>query len=88
MRRKYNDIKMKVILKIMFIIFIGGIIAGLYLQNTGDENYQIVFGLDILFLSFILMPLFIFHRYKNGKYKKYVIDPKSKNPFKINQKDL
>jgi hypothetical protein len=79
---------MKILLKILFIIFIGGLIAGFYLQKTNSENYQIVFGLDILFLSFILMPLFIFYRYKNGKYKKYVIDPKSKNPFKIDQKDL
>lgn len=79
---------MKTLLKIFFIIFIGGLIAGFYLQKTNNETYQIVFGLDILFLSFILMPLFIFYRYKNGKYKKYVIDPKSKNPFKINQKDL
>jgi len=79
---------MKTVLKILFFIFIGGLIAGFYLQNKNDPNYQIVFGLDILFLSFILMPLFIFYRYKNGKYKKYVIDPKSKNPFKIDQKDL
>ncbi len=77
---------MKTLLKILFFIFIGGLIVGFYLQKTNNENYQIVFGLDILFLSFILMPLFIFYRYKNGKYKKYVIDPKSKNPFKIDDK--
>jgi len=79
---------MKTILKILFFIFIGGLLVGFYLQKTNDPNYQIVLGLDILFLSFILMPLFIFYRYKNGKYKKYVIDPKSKNPFKVDQKDL
>lgn len=79
---------MKIVLKILFFIFIGGLIAGFYLQNTNNESYQIVFGLDILFLSFILMPLFIYYRYKNGKYKKYVIDPNKKNPFKIDEKDL
>jgi len=79
---------MKTILKILFVIFIGGLLVGFYLQKINNPNYQIVLGLDILFLSFILMPLFIFYRYKNGKYKKYVIDPKSKNPFKVDQKDL
>ena len=79
---------MKTVLKILFFIFIGGLIIGFYLQKINNENYRLVLGVDIIFLSFILMPLFIFYRYKNGKYKKYVIDPKSKNPFKINQKDL
>jgi len=79
---------MKTVLKILFFIFIGGLLVGFYLQKINDENYKIVLGLDILFMSFILMPLFIYYRYKNGKYKKYVIDPKSKNPFKINQKNL
>ena len=79
---------MKILLKILFFIFIGGLIAGFYLQYIDDPMHKIVLGLDILFLSFILMPLFIFYRYKNGKYKKYIIDPKSKNPFKVNQKDL
>jgi len=79
---------MKFLLKVLFIIFIGGLIVGLYLQYIGNSIYPTVMGIDILFFSFILMPLFIFYRYKNGKYKKYVIDPKSKNPFKINQKDL
>jgi hypothetical protein len=79
---------MKIFLKILFFIFIGVMITGLYLQYIDDPSHKIVIGLDILFLSFILMPLFIYYRYKRGKYKKYVIDPKSENPFKINQKDL
>jgi len=79
---------MKILLKVLFIIFIGGLIMGLYLQYIDNPIYPTVMGIDILFFSFILMPLFIFYRYKNGKYKKYVIDPKSKNPFKVNQKDL
>ncbi|MDH5412493.1 MAG: hypothetical protein OEW87_00015 [Flavobacteriaceae bacterium] len=79
---------MKLLLKILFFIFLGSMITGLYLQYIDHPKYQIVMGLGILFLSSILMPLFIYYRYRKGKYKKYVIDPKSKNPFKINQKDL
>lgn len=79
---------MELFIKILFYIFIGGLLAGGYLYLNGDADYEKVVGIDILFLTFILMPLFIYHRYKKGKYKKYVIDPKSKNPFKVNQKDL
>lgn len=31
-------------------------------------------GLGVFFLSFILMPLFIYYRYKGDKYKKYIIN--------------
>jgi hypothetical protein len=48
---------MKIFLKILFFIFIGVMITGLYLQYIDDPSHKIVIGLDILFLSFILMPL-------------------------------
>lgn len=79
---------MKLFLKILFIIFIGTLITGFLLKRIQHPNADVIIGLDILFLAFIFMPLFIYYRYKKGKYKKYVIDPKSKNPFKVNQRDL
>lgn len=79
---------MKLFLQILFAAFVLGIAAGIYLQLTGDKNYEIVYGLSIIFFAFLFMPCFIYYRYKKGKYKKYVLDPNSKNPFKIDQKDL
>ncbi|MEE9349182.1 MAG: hypothetical protein V3U80_03980 [Flavobacteriaceae bacterium] len=79
---------MKIALKILFIGFISALIVGFYLKSTKHPKADIIIGLDILFLSFILMPFFIFYRYRNGKYKKYVLDPKSKNPFKIDKDKL
>jgi len=79
---------MKIVLKILFIGFIIALIVGFYLKSNKHPIAEIIIGLDILFLSFILMPFFIFYRYRNGKYKKYVLDPNSKNPFKIDKKNL
>ena len=79
---------MKTVLKILFALFIAGVFYGIYLNIQGDDFYHQVFGISILFFSFIVMPLFIYHRYQQGKYKKYLLDPKSKNPFKIDEKDL
>jgi len=79
---------MKIILKILFIAFIITLIVGFYLKSNKHPKADIIIGLDILFLSFILMPFFIFYRYRNGKYKKYVLDPNSKNPFKIDKDKL
>lgn len=70
------------------MFFLGTMLVGFYMKYSNIENADIVIGLGVLFLSFILMPLFIFYRYQKGKYKKYVLDPKSKNPFQIDEKDL
>ncbi|PWG04589.1 hypothetical protein [Polaribacter aquimarinus] len=79
---------MKLALKIMFVIFVVWMIIGAYLVNTEHEKAQIVMGLGVLYLSFLFMPLFIYYRYRDGKYKKYIInDEKLKNAFKNIGKD-
>lgn len=48
-------------------------IIGGYLVNKNHPKAEIVMGLGVFFMAFILMPLFIYYRYKDGKYKKYII---------------
>ena len=64
---------MKLLLKILFIIFLLWMIIGGYLEYIEHSKGPIVMGLGVLFLSFILMPIFIYYRYREGKYKKYII---------------
>lgn len=79
---------MKLALKIMFVIFIVWMTIGIYLINTNHEKAQIVMGLGVLFLSFIFMPMFIYYRYKDGKYKKYILnDEKILSAFKKQDKN-
>lgn len=73
---------MKLTLKIMFVIFLVWMITGLYLVNTDHEKAQIVMGLGVFYFSFLFMPFFIYYRYRDGKYKKYILnDEKLKNAF-------
>ena len=66
----------------MFIVFLVWMAIGAYLVNTEHEKAQIVMGLGILYLAFIFMPLFIYYRYRDGKYKKYILnDQKLKEAF-------
>ncbi|MCH3881487.1 MULTISPECIES: hypothetical protein [Tenacibaculum] len=65
---------MKLLLKILFVIFILWMCTGFYLIKTEHEKAQIVMGLGVFFLSFILMPLFIYYRYRDNKYKKYILN--------------
>jgi len=73
---------MKKIIAVLFIIFIVWMCIGIYLLNTLHPKAQIVMGLGVLYMSFILMPIFIYHRYKDGKYKKYIINTDKNNTNK------
>ncbi|WOC39320.1 hypothetical protein [Polaribacter sp. HL-MS24] len=73
---------MKYLLKIMFIIFVVWIAIGIYLIQMEHPKAHIVMGLGIFYFSFLLMPIFIYHRYKDGKYKKYILnDQKLRDAF-------
>ncbi|MFY9243917.1 MAG: hypothetical protein WAO74_12930 [Polaribacter sp.] len=79
---------MKIALKIMFIVFLVWVIIGVYLINIEDEKAQVVMGLSVFYFSFLFMPLFIYYRYRDGKYKKYILnDEKLLNAFKNQGKD-
>lgn len=65
---------MKNLLKILFAIFIVWLSVGIYLLKTAHPKAEIVMGLGVFYLSFLLMPIFIYHRYKDGKYKKYQLN--------------
>ena len=65
---------MKTLLKLLFAVFIIWMCVGTYLIQTEHPKAQIVMGLGVFFLSFLLMPVFIYQRYKDGKYKKYQLN--------------
>ena len=73
---------MKIALKIMFIVFLVWMFIGIYLINTQHEKAEIVMGLGVFYFSFLFMPFFIYYRYRDGKYKKYILnDQKLRDAF-------
>jgi multisubunit Na+/H+ antiporter MnhC subunit len=73
---------MKLAIKILFIVFLIWMAIGAYLVNVEHEKAQVVMGLGILYLAFLFMPFFIYYRYRDGKYKKYILnDQKLKEAF-------
>jgi len=67
---------MKHVLRFLLIAIIVGVGVGYYFKNTGDSpTGDKIIGISILALSFILMPLFIYHRYKNKDLSGYSILP-------------
>ncbi|WP_062054710.1 hypothetical protein [Aquimarina longa] len=65
---------MKYIIRILFIAIVILISVGYYFKNTGDHiTGDKLVGIGILVSSFILMPLFIYYRWKDKKVKDYML---------------
>lgn len=69
---------MKTILWLIFISVLGLILCGYYVNSyeySGGEKY---IGAGVLLFAFVLMPLFIYHRYKDRDLKQYRLFPTKK----------
>ncbi|MBE0423189.1 MAG: hypothetical protein IBX66_04545 [Lutibacter sp.] len=65
---------MKYVIIFVLVLTLGMLITGFYLKNAGDSNGEIVIGLGVLMVAFVLMPLFIYHRYKNKNLSDFTFD--------------
>ena len=63
---------MKRLIQFLLLINLGLFIYGLYLQYlTHNPLYQKIMGFGVLLLVFVLMPLFIYYRYKDKSLEDY-----------------
>ncbi|WP_438967056.1 hypothetical protein [Flavobacterium sp.] len=65
---------MKYLVRILFLIVLGLIAFGYYHKNNGNTEGDKWVGIGVLVLAFILMPVFIYHRYRNKKLKDYELN--------------
>lgn len=56
---------MKWIIRLLLFAVIGGLIYGFYLRQTDYSGGEKIIGLSVLVLCLLLMPLFIYHRYRH-----------------------
>ncbi|PCI35447.1 MAG: hypothetical protein COB60_02780 [Flavobacteriaceae bacterium] len=62
---------MKYILRILLAIVLSLIGIGFYIKQTDVTEGRFYIGLGVVTLAFILMPLFIYHSYKDKDLTKY-----------------
>ncbi len=65
---------MKFLLSTILFLVIGMLVYGFYIKSNGDTNGEIIIGISVLTLAFVLMPLFIYHRYKNKKMSDFTFE--------------
>jgi hypothetical protein len=62
---------MNTILKMVLAIIILFILFGYYTNSQSAGEGEKFIGIGVLIFSFILMPLFVYHRYKNKNLSDY-----------------
>lgn len=62
---------MRVVLRIILVIVIGFVSFGYYINYNDAGGGEKFIGIGVLIFAFILMPLFIYHRYKNKDLSRY-----------------
>ncbi len=74
---------MKYIIKILFIAILILVCVGYYFKNSGDHiTGDKLVGIGILAASFVLMPIFIYHRWKDKKVKDYMLTEENLNKMR------
>jgi hypothetical protein len=66
---------MKRLIRLIFVVVFGTIGYGMYLKSQDIENGERFIGLGVLGMTFVLMPIFLVHRYKNKSLSDYKMPP-------------
>lgn len=65
---------MKNILIVLFFLIVITLGVGFYLKSSDPATGDLLIGLSMVSGFFILMPLFIYHRWKNKKVSDYMLN--------------
>ena len=63
---------MKLLVKIILIAIMSLIAVGYYFKNTNNPKGEVFIGIGIMSIVFILMPLFLYSRYRDKKMTSFI----------------
>ena len=78
---------MKYFLTTLLILVIIGLITGYYVKAEDEASGHLIIGTSIVVGFFVLMPLFIYHRWKDKSVKDYMLTKESIEKMRNYQKD-
>ena len=64
---------MKYVIPILLITVIIGLCVGFYLKTEVPATGELIIGLSLMVGVFVLMPMFIYHRWKDKNVKDYML---------------
>lgn len=78
---------MKNFIIILFISILISISIGFYIKAGDEATGKLIIGLSLMAAFFVLMPLFIYHRWKNRSVKDYMLTKENIEKMQEYQKD-
>ena len=63
---------MKTLLKLLLLAEMALLIWGFYTKQTDIQKGDVIIGSAVLILAFVLMPFFLYTRYKDKKLSEYM----------------
>ena len=78
---------MKQFLTILFISILIALGIGFYIKPDDEATGNLIIGLTLMAGFFVLMPLFIYHRWKNRSVKDYMLTKENIEKMQDYQKD-
>tara|TARA_R110000772_G_C13128303_1_gene422593 strand:- start:251 stop:496 length:246 start_codon:yes stop_codon:yes gene_type:complete len=74
-------------LRILLILVITGIGLGFYVKSSDEKTGHLIIGTSIVVGVFVLMPVFIYHRWKDRSVKDYMLTKESIEKMRNFQRD-
>ncbi|MBW2938564.1 hypothetical protein KXJ69_10625 [Aureisphaera sp. CAU 1614] len=78
---------MKYFLIILFIAIVVALITGFYVKPDDPKMGDLLIGLSVSGLFLVLMPLFVYHRWKNKNVKDYMLTKENIEKMQAYSKD-
>lgn len=78
---------MKYVLLFLLIAVLLGLGVGFYLKTDDAATGKLIIGLSLMAGFFLLMPMFIYHRWKNKNLKDYMLTKENIKKMQEYQKD-
>ncbi len=78
---------MKLFITVLFILTLISLGVGFYLKTDDEAAGNLIIGITIMVGFFILMPVFIYHRWKNKNVKDYMLTKENIKKMQDYQRD-
>jgi flagellar biosynthesis protein FliP len=77
---------LKIFIRVLVFIVLGMLSIGFYMQNKEIPQAEKIIGIGVLLIVLVLLPTFLYHRYRNKNLQDYILDKEKWEQVKENFK--
>ncbi len=77
---------MKIFIRVLVFIVLGILSIGFYMQYKEMPQAEKIIGIGVLLIVLVLLPAFLYHRYRNKNLQDYILDKEKWEQVKENFK--